>query len=178
MSLSKSDLRITAGFKVGALFFWASTQASFAPLLGLDPTEKKLDRESRPQATGNEPQERPGPDPKRQRPAGNRNRRTRLRRFSLEIQSGSFFLTRSVHASVPGIRASTSWIPCRSRPREILTKHATSDPTTPSPAARHGESWNVMPTVWSWQAGDAHVGAPNRSFSFPREARDLPSSLP
>ena len=33
-------------------------------------------------------------------------------------------------------------------PREILTRHATSDPTP----ARHGESWNVMPAVWSWQA--------------------------
>ena len=35
----------------------------------------------------------------------------------------------TVSASVTGIRASTSWIPCRSRPREILTRHATSDPT-------------------------------------------------
>ena len=31
---------------------------------GLDPTRKKQDTESRPQATGNKPQEQPGPDPK------------------------------------------------------------------------------------------------------------------
>ena len=46
---------------------------------------------------------------------------------------------------VSGIRASTSWILCRSRPR-TLDQARNIRPDTP-PAARHGESWNVMPAV-------------------------------
>ena len=39
------------------------------------------------------------------------------------------YFTRSVHASVSGLRASTSWIPGRSRPRELLSGKSPSDPT-------------------------------------------------
>ena len=67
----------------------------------------------------------------------------------------------------------TLQIQCRSRPRELLTEHAVScrvRPDTPH-TARHGESWNVMPAVWAWNAGGTDGGALPRNLGFPPEAQ-------
>ena len=109
-------------------------------------------KRNRTRGDGHRHQKRPGPDPKRHPHAGNRKRTPKTRPKSLVGPTVKDFR----NLKRPRLRSRRSGRPrlqiqCRSRPRELLSEHATSDPTPPT--ARHGESWNVMPAVWSWQAG-------------------------
>ena len=89
-------------------------------------------------------------------------RKTRLERFTLEVQSGNLFHCKRLRLGFwnQGVHVLDS-VPFWST--RNLDQACHLRPDTP-PTARHGESWNVMPAVWSWQAGDEYVDAPNQEL--------------
>ena len=88
------------------------------------PTKKKQDRESRPQATGNKPQEQPGPDPKATATSRRPEPHTENTAQKVYFGGPTMELT-SLESSTPRFLQSG-----RPRPGFLaVLVHATSDPT-------------------------------------------------